>query len=416
MPYLYESTTGDVSKYVALSYCWGNSGNLRTLSNNIESHKQGIDRSKIPRTIQDATRLTRRLGVRYLWVDALCIVQNDPDDWTTEAARMANVYEGAHLVIAATSSPDVNQGFLHWDRPHLRCTKPMCETLRGRRSLSTEWLVMLMDYAGRSLKHLDDKLAALQGVAARFEHPDLGRYCYGFWETTNIDGLAWYAEHPSENLLSSYAVLQLGPSWSWVSTYDSIVWIWAEAPSYGLELSEPPARIWDIASMQPMVDPRRAILYPPPPGASWLLQLVGKVATGTVRHQRPSDYGSKIHFGQLPLATTDEVLTPDGSALIQRTKAFNFFPDVNLSGEGAAATAALTLAKHVQDGQLVTCVFLKRAGVRGGSVWVAMVLKPAQDRLGVYMRVGIAVGHASRIPELVDDPWDDAPIRIIDIE
>ncbi|KAK4959803.1 hypothetical protein LTR10_002691 [Elasticomyces elasticus] len=345
-----------------------------------------------------------------------------PRSWQRESAPLRSRAWSYQEHRLATHLVQFGSEEMIWECARARCCE--CERMRcfGNHLSKPdhpddmEWLYVVQEYAGRSLTRLDDKLAALQGVAARFEHPDLGRYCYGIWEKANIDGLAWYATDAPGHFLSSHAVLQLGPSWSWISTYGSIDLTLAEGSFKRRELSEPPARIWDIASMQPEVDSRRAILYPPPPKVSWLLQLGGKVATGRVRHERTLDSCSKIYFGQLPLATTYEVLTSDESLLIQRTKAFDFYPDVDLSGKGAAATAALTLAKHVQDGQVATCVLSKRAGARGISVWIAMVLKPAQDRLGVYMRVGIADGYPSHPPEIMDDPWDDAPIRIIDIE
>jgi hypothetical protein len=62
--------------------------------------------SDLTRTLQDAIHLVQRLGLRYLWVDSLCIVQNDEEDWLREAGRMAAVYEGSYLTIAASASKD----------------------------------------------------------------------------------------------------------------------------------------------------------------------------------------------------------------------------------------------------------------------------------------------------------------------
>ncbi len=56
--------------------------------------------------------LTRILEIRYLWIDALCIVQDDEDDWVREAALMANVYGSAVLNIAAHTACDAQHGFL----------------------------------------------------------------------------------------------------------------------------------------------------------------------------------------------------------------------------------------------------------------------------------------------------------------
>lgn len=79
-------------KYIALSHCWGPSQPLRTLKMNIGLHQDGIDLSSMPQTFKDAVAVTRYLGMRYIWIDSLCIVQDDVLDWECEAARMADVY------------------------------------------------------------------------------------------------------------------------------------------------------------------------------------------------------------------------------------------------------------------------------------------------------------------------------------
>ncbi|KAH7111152.1 heterokaryon incompatibility, partial [Dactylonectria estremocensis] len=80
--------------YVALSYCWGSdlSGVVTTLSSNVEPHLQGIAVNSLPQIIQDAVRVYRELGLRYLWVDSLCIIQDDRKDWAQEVDRMRKVY------------------------------------------------------------------------------------------------------------------------------------------------------------------------------------------------------------------------------------------------------------------------------------------------------------------------------------
>jgi hypothetical protein len=70
----------------------------------------------LPRTFQDAIAMTRKLGVRYMWIDSLCICQDDVKDWERESARMAAVYSNAYLTIAATGSSDAGGG-LFFDRP-----------------------------------------------------------------------------------------------------------------------------------------------------------------------------------------------------------------------------------------------------------------------------------------------------------
>ncbi|KAH8900301.1 HET-domain-containing protein [Thozetella sp. PMI_491] len=113
--YLRE-TDGEIEPYVCLSYCWGPRLLLRTLSHNLETHKEGIEEEKLPLTYREAIDFTRRLGIRCLWIDSLCIVQDDLEDWRREAAQMAAIYSGSYLVVSAARS-DRADGGLFAGRP-----------------------------------------------------------------------------------------------------------------------------------------------------------------------------------------------------------------------------------------------------------------------------------------------------------
>jgi hypothetical protein len=71
--------------------------------------------------------VARKLHVRYLWIDSLCIIQDDTEDWRTESLRMDQVYKNALLNIAATAASDSRRG-LFYSRPHL---VPWCEVQLG---------------------------------------------------------------------------------------------------------------------------------------------------------------------------------------------------------------------------------------------------------------------------------------------
>jgi hypothetical protein len=98
--------------YCALSYCWGGPQPVRTLAENTESHKAGIRISDLPQTIRDAIHYTRQLGIKYLWIDSLCIVQDSVEDKRREIARMASIYQNALVTIAATNTSRCIDGFL----------------------------------------------------------------------------------------------------------------------------------------------------------------------------------------------------------------------------------------------------------------------------------------------------------------
>ncbi len=98
--------------YITLSYCWGRQPFLTTVSSNIDSHLQKLEDSKLPQTFRDAIKVTRKLGFRYLWIDALCIIQDSMEDKTKEIGAMENVYSNSALTIAVVSASSVAEGFL----------------------------------------------------------------------------------------------------------------------------------------------------------------------------------------------------------------------------------------------------------------------------------------------------------------
>lgn len=103
---------GTIGNYVSLSYCWGNSQEFTTTRATMEARKAGITVSDMPTTYQDVVKLTRELGLRYLWVDSLCICQDELADWERESAKMLSIYSNAYLTVAATRAKDSSEGFL----------------------------------------------------------------------------------------------------------------------------------------------------------------------------------------------------------------------------------------------------------------------------------------------------------------
>ncbi|AEO62087.1 hypothetical protein MYCTH_2313036 [Thermothelomyces thermophilus ATCC 42464] len=95
---------GETAPYAALSHCWGRKPFLRTMSGSLEEHRNEIAWARLPRTFRDAVEFVRKLGIRYLWIDSLCIVQDDLDDWRREASRMASVYQNAAFVVSAAKA------------------------------------------------------------------------------------------------------------------------------------------------------------------------------------------------------------------------------------------------------------------------------------------------------------------------
>ncbi|PMD22592.1 HET-domain-containing protein [Hyaloscypha hepaticicola] len=103
--------------YVVLSYCWGGD-QLKLLSSNTSTFtsQEGPELLELSQSVRDAVCVTWNLGLRYLWVDALCIIQDDGTDLASELAKMADIYEGALFTIAAGSVARCSEGFLHQRR------------------------------------------------------------------------------------------------------------------------------------------------------------------------------------------------------------------------------------------------------------------------------------------------------------
>ena len=94
------TTTGEHERYICLSHRWGSDMAPTTMKNITDRH-QGLQLSTLPLKFQDAVYFTRRLGIRYLWIDSICIVQDDKEDWARESLNMYSIFEGSYLTIAA---------------------------------------------------------------------------------------------------------------------------------------------------------------------------------------------------------------------------------------------------------------------------------------------------------------------------
>lgn len=110
---LYETTSEESFKYTALSHCWGTDRHFVTTASNFEDHKRGITINNLPKTFQHAIRVTRELGIRYLWIDSICIIQGDSGDLHREAEKMEAVFSSAYCVLAASSAQGQHDGFLN---------------------------------------------------------------------------------------------------------------------------------------------------------------------------------------------------------------------------------------------------------------------------------------------------------------
>jgi hypothetical protein len=269
-------TNGSHGQYCALSHCWGPQDRLppRTIKSTLNNHIQGIEISSLPKTFQDAIAVTRGLGIRYLWIDSLCIVQDDEKDWESEAKQMGKVYQAALLVIAASGAANCHVGcfiaksrellseevpyfsslhdiapsgkfFFHqifdtspdwgplqkrgWSFQEWRLARRIVHFTEGGMEWQCRerahahlgevvqpeqlrWDELLWTYCEAAFTFETDRLIALQGLASELQVGRQDRYCYGMWTADFPLQLLWMRLGPG--LTDGLTDV---PSWSWAS-------------------------------------------------------------------------------------------------------------------------------------------------------------------------------------------------------
>ncbi|SPO07383.1 uncharacterized protein DNG_10077 [Cephalotrichum gorgonifer] len=113
------------AQYVALSHCWGGQIDCVLTKNTLTRFQDVLPREELAANFQDAIKITRKLGLQYLWIDSLCIIQDDRDDWAAESVKMADVYRNSLVTISAASSPASGHGII---RNSGRVEEPLPET------------------------------------------------------------------------------------------------------------------------------------------------------------------------------------------------------------------------------------------------------------------------------------------------
>ncbi|KAF2669737.1 HET-domain-containing protein [Microthyrium microscopicum] len=269
-------------KYAALSYCWGTTPFLTTTSLNVNDMYDSISISQLPATIQDAIKITRYMKIPYLWIDSLCILQGSDEaaqkDWESESPEMGQLYESAHVTIAAENAPSAVTGILHRrpkpvmnyapipiaeeasdvvylglfefsntaiDEPlhtrgwTLQETKkesridtqrsnstvelhvlPESSTSQDRQigiadDINSRWQSVVEDYSRRHLTKASDKLPAITGLI-RIAQRTSGDYSTaGVWASTLPKGLLWRHTHNKSIYISKDEFR--APSWSWAA-------------------------------------------------------------------------------------------------------------------------------------------------------------------------------------------------------
>jgi hypothetical protein len=98
------------SEYATLSHCWGSRRYLILKKDNLKAFHNQVPPAALSKTISDAIEVARYMGFSYIWIDTLCIAQDDPEDWKSESSAMCAVYSGSGLNIAASGASDGSEG------------------------------------------------------------------------------------------------------------------------------------------------------------------------------------------------------------------------------------------------------------------------------------------------------------------
>jgi heterokaryon incompatibility protein (HET) len=127
-----KGLTSSFVDYIALSHCWGVNVPTVTTTKNRKQRLKAIEWDELPPLFQDLITITYHLGIKYIWIDALCIVQDDKSDWEHESSQMASVYAEAYVTIAAVRAMDSSERFLG---PRKRSAKVRYHNTKGDRHL-----------------------------------------------------------------------------------------------------------------------------------------------------------------------------------------------------------------------------------------------------------------------------------------
>lgn len=138
------------TEYATLSHCWGKAHHLTLKKDNLAQFKVSIIPDGISKTFQEAIYIALQLGISYLWIDSLCIIQDDIEDWEFESSRMAAVYGGSILNIAATGARDGTIGCFFERPPIWRCEITLPSLTHGGSHVVRYICVARTTYASKS--------------------------------------------------------------------------------------------------------------------------------------------------------------------------------------------------------------------------------------------------------------------------
>ncbi|KAI1386674.1 heterokaryon incompatibility protein-domain-containing protein [Hypoxylon trugodes] len=412
-------------KSAALSYCWGGQVNtFKTTSQNVDVHyAKGFSLSLLPRTIRDAVEVTRDLGILYLWVDTLCIIQGEDetarDDWHSEVNRMHEVYRGAYVTISAASASNADGGLsscghcivpctgecwyasfyleLPGEDPietrgwtlqeHVlssrllaftnhgvqwRCNQMARETSRMelmdlRPNITSNWIALVENYCLRALSVESDKLPAIAALAHEHAKITGDKYLAGLWDSNILQHLLWYCRTGESRRPGSYRA----PTWSWAS-------VDARVKSKRVDQCASLEEVWHFF-------------------LKWagVTELLAEVIKCEVQLENPEYPFSKVVSGTLTISglvygpiQTVKSTDPDGNAVLASTSAGNvgkLYYDPTWSIQNCRPTSYI----------VISSAYLEHAS--------AIAIRPIDDSNDVSIRVGLIIAYYSESENMIQD-------------
>ncbi|KAF5870555.1 putative heterokaryon incompatibility protein [Botrytis fragariae] len=226
--------TGKISlgmKYATLSHCWGkipDAQRLLLMRDNIDSWTRGMPNLQSMKTFDHAITICQKLGLDYIWIDSLCIIQDSQDDWHQRASLMDRVYKYSQCTITATAAENDTVGCF-FDRDVNICLPSrvkfvqkstyLPDATKGPTSESTYRpegsKPMDLTFSINSLGELtkgSEKLVAISTIAREVQPLIRSRYLAGLWEVDLVFQLAWWSRRDGFP-----STMYQAPSWSWAS-------------------------------------------------------------------------------------------------------------------------------------------------------------------------------------------------------
>jgi hypothetical protein len=334
-------------KWAALSYVWGGDQKLKTTVSTIADMKAGIEMERLPQTLQDAITVCRALGLEFLWVDALCIVQDDPEDLKRELASMPQIYQRAWVTISASTAARVTDGFL-LKRCYSHRTTPVSLPYLEDDGLDTE-RVILVGTSSEVCSFHDDPInerawayqeRRLSPRMLDFNHKQVILYCHTH-KLCQGDGsiTGWSTKHDSEIKLATH--IQERIHYKPISRFHgSINWHDMVNGYVTRKLSFPPDKLTALSALASLYRERTGYTYL---AGLWKESLINDLCWGTDRNKlfpRPKQYRAP----SWSWAAIDVVASPDFPGNLVRRNIY--FGSVGMKAQPQAKVTNVTIRQE----------------------------------------------------------------------